>query len=139
MANKEPLAYEDRRSLAEKIADTENRILERRRLLVARRTFVAQRVREQVTSPAILLLAGGVGFIVGELTRSKQQASSDQKATPMASPLLQVVGNIVELVRPIFLAEVGKIMQAFSSGASIQVADQLARLFNKPADHSENA
>ncbi|HRC73311.1 MAG TPA: hypothetical protein PK880_12385 [Candidatus Competibacter sp.] len=139
MAKKEPLAYEDRRSLAEKIADTENRISERRRLLVARRTFVAQRIREQVTSPAILLLAGGVGFIVGELTRSKRQAPADEKAGPAASPLLQAVGNVVELVRPIFLAEVGKIMQAFSSGASVQISDQLARLFNKPADPSENA
>lgn len=139
MAKKEPLAYEDRRSLAEKIADTENRILERRRLLVARRTFVAQRIRDQVTSPAVLLLAGGVGFIVGELTRSKRRAPSDESVTPAASPLLQVVGDVVELVRPIFLAEVGKIMQAFSSGASVQIADQLARLFNKPADPSGSA
>lgn len=129
---KNSLAPEDRRSLAEQIADTERRILERRRSIHTRQALMAQHVRQQITSPALLLLAGCLGFIVGELTRGERKSALDDKSTPAASPLLQVAENVVELVRPIFLAEFGKIMQAFSSVASAQIADQVSRFFTKP-------
>lgn len=123
---------DESRSLAEQIADTEQRILERRRLIDKRRVFLTQHIRQRATSPATLLLAGGLGFIVGELTRGSTNAASEGRSVPAASPLLQAAGNAVEWVRPIFLAEFGKIMQAFSSAASLQIADHLARAFTKP-------
>ncbi|MBK8184993.1 MAG: hypothetical protein IPK63_19710 [Candidatus Competibacteraceae bacterium] len=120
------------RSLAEQIADAERRIVERRQWIAKRRVFLAQHIRQRATSPAALLLAGSLGFIVGELTRDNKNAFFEGEPVRAASPLLQVAGNAMEWVRPIFLAEFGKLMQTFSSVASLQIADHLARAFTKP-------
>lgn len=126
-------------SLATQIAETERRILQRYHQIGARRKLVEYRVRQKLTSPLALLLAGGVGFVVGELTRGTQGSATESNAYPTESPFLRLAGNLVESARPLFLAEMGKLMQSFSSVASVQVADQLLRFFNKPTNPSQNA
>ena len=84
------------RSLAEQIADAERRIVERRQWIAKRRVFLAQHIRQRATSPAALLLAGSLGFIVGELTRDNKNAFFEGEPVRAASPLLQVAGNAME-------------------------------------------
>lgn len=129
-------AKPDHRSLATRIADTEQRILERRRTASARQVYLEQRIRRQLTSPTVLLLAGGIGFVVGELLRGEPPPTDDPAAAPAASPLARARDHLVAWARPLFLAELGKVMQSASSVASVQIADQLARLFNQPAEPS---
>lgn len=133
---KTALAKPDHRSLASQIADTEQRILERRRTVSTRQVYLEQRIRYQLTSPTVLLLAGGIGFVVGELLRGEPPSTDDPTAAPAPSPLVRARDHLVEWARPLFLAELGKVMQSASSVASVQIADHLARLFNRPAEPS---
>ena len=64
-------------SLAEQIAETERRLLNRQQLIGLRRSLLNQHVRQKITSPAALLVAGGVGFIIGDLTRGCLLYTSD--------------------------------------------------------------
>ena len=114
-------------SLAEQIAETERRLLNRQQLIGLRRSLLNQHVRQKITSPAALLVAGGVGFIIGDLTRGERKKGPLGEELPRTSPLMEVVDNVVGWVRPIFLAEMGKVMQSFSSVASSQLSEQLYR------------
>ena len=132
-----PMLVKDQRSITEQIAETENRILERQRLIASRRTVLTEHLRQRATSPAVLLLAGGIGFIVGELTRGHQKTAYYGDSVPAPSPLLQVAGTVVESIRPVLLTEFSKIVQGFSLAASTHLADQLIGFFNKPANPDE--
>lgn len=114
-------------SLAEQIAATERRLLNRQQLIGLRRTLLTQHVREKVTSPVALLLASGVGFIIGDLTRGKARRGPDGEPLPRTSPITEVIDKVVGWVRPIFLAEMGRVMQTFSSAASDELTAQLRR------------
>lgn len=114
-------------SLAEQIAATERRLLNRQQLIGLRRTLLTQHIRDKMTSPVALLVAGGAGFIIGDLTRSKPRQGPDGEPLPRTSPIMEMVDNVVGWVRPIFLAEMGKVMQSFSSAASDQLTAQIRR------------
>lgn len=59
------------KSLAAEIKDAESRVLECQRMVVVRADTFMQKTQQQMTAPASLLLAGGIGFVIGELTKSK--------------------------------------------------------------------
>jgi hypothetical protein len=50
------------------IAEAENRILTRRRLLLCRTRTVEAALRAKLTAPGILLSAAGLGYVLGRLT-----------------------------------------------------------------------
>ncbi|MBK8184091.1 MAG: hypothetical protein IPK63_14920 [Candidatus Competibacteraceae bacterium] len=120
-------------SLTDQIADVERRLLERRRVIAIRKTcyLLGQQVRQQMTSPTTLLLAGGIGFIIGDLTQSKKKSDLNQEAPSAPSPLFQSVDKVVAWVRPIFLAEVGKVAQSLSATVSTELSDHLSRFSEK--------
>ena len=118
-------------SLTDQIADVERRLLERRRVIAIRKNLLGQQVRQQMTSPTALLLAGGIGFIIGDLTQSKKKSDLNQEAPSAPSPLFQSVDKVVAWVRPIFLAEVGKVAQSLSATVSTELSDQLSRFSEK--------
>jgi hypothetical protein len=65
MSKKEPSIV----SLSARIDDTEKRLLERRRSIGAHGTQLRHRIHDQMSSPAVLASAAGVGFLIGESTR----------------------------------------------------------------------
>jgi len=64
-------------SLAVQVTQAEWRVLHRRRLIGARASILAQRIQAQLTSPAMLLLAGGLGFGAGHFSRRQASTPSD--------------------------------------------------------------
>lgn len=59
------------KSLAAQIKDAELQVLERQRMVIIRADTLIQKTQQQMTAPASLLLASGIGFVLGELTKSK--------------------------------------------------------------------
>ena len=57
------------KSLTAKIRDAERQVLNRQRGVGVRAATLARKIQQQMTAPASLLLASGVGFIIGELTK----------------------------------------------------------------------
>ena len=59
------------KSLAAEIKDAELQVLECQRMVIVRADTLMQKTQQQMTAPASLLLAGCIGFVIGELTKSK--------------------------------------------------------------------
>lgn len=75
--------------LANQIRDAERRVSNRQRSVGVHAATLARQVRQQMTAPASLLLAGGVGFILGELTRCQApaQGGTAQPHAAAATPV----------------------------------------------------
>ena len=56
-------------SLMTQITDTERKILDQRWSVRLRASMLNRSIRRRLTSPTMLLLAAGVGFITGKLTK----------------------------------------------------------------------
>lgn len=69
-------------SLTAQISSTGRRLQNRRRLIQVRGATLRQTIREQMTDPALLLWASGMGFLIGELTRCQASESSDINRAP---------------------------------------------------------
>lgn len=82
------------RFLTDQIKDAERQVLKRQQVLDLRTTKLVQKIYQQLTDPASLLLAGGIGFIIGEITKRQpakvrstvDKAQSTEKSTE-TSPL----------------------------------------------------
>ena len=118
-------------SLADQIAEIGRRLQNRQRLIGLRRSLLNQHIRQKIASPVTLLVAGSVGFVIGDLTRGERKKGSLGEEVPRTSPRMEVIDNVVGWVRPIFLAEMGKIMQSFSSVVSNELSEQIYRLSEK--------
>jgi len=95
-------------SLAAQVGDAERRLQNRRRLLGARGVALRQTVQEWMTDPTVLLWAGGMGFLIGELTQrhTPQPQGSDPSANP-GYPFLDAARAVIKLAtlaRPLFSA-----------------------------------
>jgi hypothetical protein len=66
-------------SLTVQIRLAEQQVRDRRRLVGVRATVLGQNMRSKLTSPAVLLLAGGVGFVAGHFTKRKASKASNTK------------------------------------------------------------
>lgn len=69
------------KSLADQIIDAELQILERQRIVITCTDSLIQKTQQQMTVPSNLLLAGGIGFVLGELTKSKSFESESHSST----------------------------------------------------------
>ena len=67
------------KSLTAKIRDAERKVLNSQRRVGVRTATLIRNIHQQMTAPATLLLAGGIGFIIGELT--KRQTTNNRDAT----------------------------------------------------------
>ncbi|MBU2568790.1 MAG: hypothetical protein KJ725_01920 [Gammaproteobacteria bacterium] len=78
------------RSLKHRIRDAEAQLLNRQRKVDTRAAALVRNIHQQITAPATLLLAGGIGFIIGELTKrqnSKYRGTTDKPVAIETSPL----------------------------------------------------
>ncbi|MGZ5030621.1 MAG: hypothetical protein ACXWAT_02250 [Methylobacter sp.] len=68
--------------LKDEIKDAEWQVIKRQQLIDYRTHTLARKIYQQLTEPGSLLLAGGIGFIFGELTKrqpSKVRGTADVK------------------------------------------------------------
>jgi hypothetical protein len=110
------------KSLAAQIRNAERQVLKRQQEAGVRASTLIQKIHQQMTAPATLLLAGGIGFIIGELTTRQTLNSRGNAYKPgMAETTpLRTALNLITLVRTLYMAlPIAWIMKLFNQpGAS---------------------
>ncbi len=97
-------------SLSAQIKDAEQQVLNRKRKIGIDTTALVQKMQQQMLAPSTFLLAGGVGFLIGEITKRKPSKIRDTTDKPHAvetSPLktaLSLVTSIQTLYTALPLA-----------------------------------
>jgi hypothetical protein len=104
-------------SLAAQIRDTERQVFKRQQKVSVRTTTLIRKIHQQMTAPATLLLAGGIGFIIGELTKHQihnSRGNTDKPRTAETSPLTTAL-NLITWVRTLYMAlPIAWIMKSFN-------------------------
>ena len=93
-------------SLTTQIEDAEQQVLRHQREASICTAMLTRKIRQQMTDPATLALAGGIGFILGELTkRQPQKLRGALNSSPAAetSPL-KIALNLITSVRTLYTA-----------------------------------
>ena len=93
-------------SLAAQIRDAEQKVLLRHRGVGVRATALIKKIHQEMTAPSTLLLAGGIGFIIGELTKRQTTISPDaanKHSTVQVSPLKTAL-NLITLMHSLYIA-----------------------------------
>ncbi|MDP3334096.1 MAG: hypothetical protein Q8Q40_05240 [Methylococcaceae bacterium] len=94
------------RSLSAQISNVEWQILQRQQSINVRGDSLIRKIRQQLTAPTSLLLSGGVGFLLGELTKRRAPKScgnGDKSTAPATSPLITAL-NLIGTVRTLYMA-----------------------------------
>ena len=94
------------KSLSAQIKDAECQVLKRQQEVGVRTSTLIQKIHQQMTAPATLLLAGGIGFIIGELTKRQtpnSRGSADKPRTTKTSPLTTAL-NLITSARTLYMA-----------------------------------
>ena len=105
-------------SLAAQIRDAERQVSKRQRALKVRAATLARKICQQMTAPASLLLAGGIGFVIGELTQRQNPKCRDSAGNPRAAvstPLLAAL-NLITSTHALYtnLAPLVRAMKPFN-------------------------
>ena len=93
-------------SLTAQIRDAEQKILIRHRGVSVSATTLIKKIHYEMTAPSTLLLAGGIGFIIGELTKRQTTSSPDatnKRSTVQISPVKTAL-NLITLVHSLYIA-----------------------------------
>ena len=98
-------------SLAVQVMQAERQVLHRRRLVRERASIFGEYMRRQLTSPAMLFLAGGLGFAAGHIV--KRQASTPNNSERPRGAHNKLFGRVLKLV-----ALVRILSRAFPSAAT---------------------
>jgi hypothetical protein len=94
------------KSLTAQISDTERQVLIRQRRVDVRAVTLVRKIRQQMAAPATLLMAGGIGFIIGELTKRQARNNHDTAGKPRVagtSPLRTAL-NLMTSVHTLYTA-----------------------------------
>ncbi|MDD5580425.1 MAG: hypothetical protein PHY16_14240 [Methylobacter sp.] len=94
------------RSLSAHIRYTEQRLDEREQVLRLHTSALANKLRGEIRQPSTLLFGAGIGFIIGELTRSQQvQPKADKpKAAANTPTSLEQMLNFATLAQTVSTA-----------------------------------
>lgn len=94
------------KSLKAQIKAAERELLNRQRRVGVRTARLARNIHQQVTARATLLLAGGIGFILGELTQrqtTKSRGAADKLRTTETTPLRTAL-NLMTSIHTLYMA-----------------------------------
>ena len=94
------------KSLAGRIRDAEQQVSRRQREVGVRTGLLVKDLHHQLTTPASLLLASGIGFLIGELTQHnppQDPCTADKPRAGNAMPL-ETALNFIALVRTVYTA-----------------------------------
>lgn len=94
------------KSLTAQIKDAERQVLDRQQKIGIRTTILIRKIHQQMTAPATLLLAGGIGSIIGELTkcRTSKVRGTINKADASETTPLKIALNLVTSARTLYTA-----------------------------------
>ena len=94
------------KSLRTQIRNVERELLNRQRRTGVRTATLVRKIQQQMTAPATLLLAGGIGFILGELTQCQTAKPRGALEEPRASETtpLRTALNLMTLVHTLYTA-----------------------------------
>ena len=92
-------------SLAARIREAERQVSDRRSGVGVRAATLVRKIHRQMTAPASLLLAGGIGFVIGELTTRTPnvRGTAEPPGADQATPLRTVL-NLFTSVRTLYAA-----------------------------------
>jgi hypothetical protein len=94
------------KSMAAQIREAEQQILIRQQGVGVRTATLIKKIHQEITAPSILLLAGGIGFIIGELTKretTNNRGTADKQRTIETSPLKTAL-NLLTSVHTLYTA-----------------------------------
>ena len=94
------------KSMAGRIRDAEQQVARRKREVGVRTVLLVTDLHRQMTTPASLLLASGMGFLIGELTQRNppnDPRTADQPRAVSATPM-ETALNLIALVRTVYTA-----------------------------------
>lgn len=87
-------------SLSNQIKDAEQRVLNRQRRIDAGTATLIRKIQQRMIAPTTFLLAAGVGFLLGEITKrepSKTRFTNDQPHTVETSPLKTALSLVTSI------------------------------------------
>ena len=94
------------KSLKAQIGAVERKLLNRHQRVGVRTATLVRKIQQQMTAPATLLLAGGMGFILGELTQrqtAKSRGAADKLRTTKTTPLRTGL-NLITSIHTLYTA-----------------------------------
>ena len=93
------------KSLKAQIGAAERKLLNRQRRTGVRTATLVRKIQQQMTAPATLLLAGGIGFILGELTQCQTAKPRGALEEPRASGTipLRITLNLMTLAHTLYM------------------------------------
>jgi len=106
MFKSKPSSISKSMSLTAQIRNAEQKILIRHRGVSVSATTLIKKIHHEMTAPSTLLLAGGIGFIIGELTKRQTTSSPDatnKRSTVQISPVKTAL-NLITLVHSLYIA-----------------------------------
>lgn len=92
--------------LEDEIKDAESQVLTRQQIIDRRTTLLVRKIYQEMTEPASLLLAGGIGFVISEVTKRrpvKVRDTAGKAGATEASPL-NVAMNLLTSARTLYTA-----------------------------------
>lgn len=94
------------KSLTAQIREAEQQIVIRQQGVDVRAATLIKKIHQEITAPSTLLLAGGIGFIIGEFTKRQTTNNSDiankQRTTGTFS--LRTALNLITSVHTLYMA-----------------------------------
>jgi hypothetical protein len=87
-------------SLRTQIGDAERELLNRQQRVGVRTATLVRNIHQQVTAPATLLLAGGIGFILGEITQrqtTQSRGAASKQSNTDTTPLRTALGLMTSI------------------------------------------
>jgi len=122
------------RSLAAQIRGAEREILIHQLGIGAHTTRLVRQIHQQITAPSTLLMACGIGFIIGELTKSQRpndRSIADKQPTAVTSPL-KIALNLMISAHTLYTAlpiawMIKSFQQRRASSSDCQVPEKQAR------------
>jgi len=128
------------KSLAAQIRDAERQVLKRQQEVGVRTTTLVRKIHQQITAPATLLMAGSIGFIIGELTKrqtTNSRGTTDKPRATETSPLTTAL-NLIGSAHTLYMAlPIAWIMKSFNQpGAS---GRQASKRQSRPVPASSSA
>ncbi len=94
------------KSLTAQIRDAEHQVLSRQRRVETRAGTLIQNIHQEMTATSTLLLASGIGFIIGELTKCQTRnftGTTDDCHLTKTTPL-RIALNLLTSVRTLYTA-----------------------------------
>ena len=94
------------KSLSDQIRETEQELMNRQRRVGICNATLIRTIHQKLTAPTTLLLAGGIGFLIGELTRrpTHNSDSTANKTRPADTSPLRTALNLISSVYTLYTA-----------------------------------